>query len=519
MNAVIVLMLLQGLLGAVDTFAHHELAAGLPGKPQARPELALHAARETVYGLVYLGLAWLAFQGVWALILAGIMAVEVVITLKDFLLEDRTRRLPPSERALHTLMAMVFGAVLAVLTPVLLAWGRLPTGLALQSHGPGSWAMSLMGVCVLVWAVRDTLAAHAKSPATMPPARPNGRTVLVTGATGFLGPALIDALLAGGWRVMALARDGLSARGRFGDRVLVLESLDHLPAETRIDALVNLAGAPVIGGLWTRRRRETLLGSRLAVTRALLALTERLERKPAVLISASATGYYGDRGEEGLSESSGPSRGFMSELCWRWEAEAVKASELNIRVCLLRLGMVFDWRGGPLPLMGLPFRFGLGMVMGSGRQWTPWIGRHDAIRIVLAALDDPRWRGPVNAVAPDLVTQQAFAKRLARWLNRPRFLAAPAFALRLPMGEMADLFLASQRVLPRRLGELGFVFEQPRLEDVFRSSDPVRLPRRLGDQPVAQAVDAGQLGAVGAPDQEVAHVGAELVGEQPHQAA
>lgn len=518
MMAVIVLMLLQGLLGAYDTFAHHELEAGLPGKPQARAELGLHAAREAIYGLVYLGLAWLAFQGVWALILAATMAVEVIITLKDFLLEDRTRRLPPSERVLHTLMAMVFGAVLALLAPVLLAWGRLSTGLPFQNHGPGSWAMTAMGVCVLIWAVRDTLAARQPDAATAPPAPANGRTVLVTGATGFLGPALIDALLAAGWRVMALARDGLSARARFGGRVLVLESLDHLPAETRIEAMVNLAGSPVIGGLWTKHRRETLLGSRLAVTRSLLALAERLEVTPAVLINASATGYYGDRGEEGLAESSGPARGFMSELCWRWEAEAVKAAERNIRVCLLRLGMVFDWRGGPLPLMGLPFRFGLGMVLGSGRQWTPWIGRRDAVRIVLAALDGPRWRGPVNAVASDLVTQRAFADRLARWLKRPRFLTAPAWALRLPLGEMSDLFLASQRVLPRRLGELGFVFEQPRLEDVFRGSEPV-LTRRLVDQPVAQTVDAGQLGIVGPPDQGIAEIRAELVGEQPHQAA
>jgi hypothetical protein len=159
----------------------------------------------------------------------------------------------------------------------------------------------------------------------------------------------------------------------------------------------------------------------------------------------------------------------MSELCWRWEGEAVKASEYGVRVCLLRLGMVFAADGGPLPLMALPARLGLGMALGSGRQWTPWIGRHDLLRIIATALSDSRWRGPVNAVSPDVVTQKAFSDRLARWFGRPRLFTAPAPLLRLMLGEMADLFLASQRVLPRRLGELGFIFEQPCLEDVLRA--------------------------------------------------
>src|SRR5262249_22613526 len=159
------------------------------------------------------------------------------------------------------------------------------------------------------------------------------------------------------------------------------------PAEMRIDAVVNLAGAPVAAGPWTRKRRHALMESRLSTTRALLSLIERLERKPQCLVSASAVGFYGDRGDEPLDESAGPRPGFMSELCRRWEEEVWLAEAMGVRVCRLRLGLVLDWSGGILPMLALPARFGFAARLGDGRQWAPWIARHDVLRLIERALE------------------------------------------------------------------------------------------------------------------------------------
>ena len=489
MTLLMVLFLVQGGLGAIDTLAHHELAAGLPGRPGARRELALHAAREAIYGAVFIGLAWFEWRGAFAIGLAVLMAAEVSITLADFVEEDRTRRLPASERVLHTLMAIGFGVILMALAPVLTAWGVAPSAVVFVAHGLLSWLMSLVGAGVLAWAVRDVLAAHRRPAelAIREAGAPREGTVLVTGATGFIGRAVVAALSRQGRRVVILSRDGLAARAQFGGKVLIFESLDAAPAELRVDAIVNLAGAATIGGLWTPRRRRLLLESRRRVTSQVLTLIERLEHRPGVMISASATGFYGDRGGDFLDETSAPQEGrFLSDLCRLWEDEAMKARALGLRVCLLRLGMVFDWAGGPLPLLAMPARLGLGAVLGDGKQWTPWVHRHDVVRMVLRALDDPAWRGAINAVAPDLVTQAQFTRRLARWLGRPVFIRALAAPIRLALGPLSDMFLASQRVLPSHLWRLGFAFERPTLEAAFgaRASDiPVRL--KLTEAPLS----------------------------------
>lgn len=502
MTLLLILLLIQGALGAIDTLVHHELAAALPSRPGARFELALHGAREAIYGAVFLGLAWFAWTGAFAVGLAVLMAVEVVITLTDFVEEDRTRRLPPSERVLHTLMAIGFGVILMALAPVLIEWLGAPTAVVFTPHGLLSWLMTAVGLGVLVWAVRDTMAAMSKTAplAIREAGSPREGTVLVTGATGFIGRAVVAALLTQGRRVIVLTRDALAARAQFGAGVIIVEDLAAAPAELRVDAVVNLAGAATIGGLWTRRRQRRLLESRRSVTANLLQLIERLDHRPAVLISASATGYYGDQGDDFIDESSAPQPGrFMSDLCRLWEEEAIKARALGLRTCLLRLGMVFDWDGGPLPLLALPARFGFGAVLGGGRQWMPWVHRHDVVRMILRALDDPAWRGSVNAVAPDLVTQGAFTARLARWLRRPAFARAPAAPIRLALGPMADLFLASQRVLPAKLWRLGFTFERPTLEIAFDggraagavlvgSALPVSAPAEPVLLPVAQPV-------------------------------
>lgn len=473
MTAVLILLIGQGLLGALNTLWHHELTAKLPASPTARGELALHGLREAIYAVVFLTLPWLRWEGWLAAVLAGLLLIEIGITLQDFLLEDRTRRLPPTERVLHTVMAIGFGVLLAALAPLLMEWRARPTGFAFESHGLLSWATTALGLGVLAWAVRDGLAATRGLP---PPPRPaaaaSGRTVLVTGATGFIGGPLVERLLARGDRVVALVRDDMVARLRWPEGVLVVRDLDDLPAEMRIEAVVNLAGASVAAGPWTRRRRKILLASRTGTTRALARLIGRLETRPRVLVNASAVGFYGDRGDETLTEASSAGIGFMADLVRVWEAEAEAIGTLGVRVCRLRLGMVFDRSGGPLPLLALPARFGGAAVLGDGRQWAPWIHLDDVLKLIGAAIDDPRYAGAVNAVAPDLITQSELTHALAWAFRTPQWLRVPAWPLRLALGEMSDLFVAGQRVEPLRLSQLGYRFLRPTLPDVFATAAP-----------------------------------------------
>jgi hypothetical protein len=277
----------------------------------------------------------------------------------------------------------------------------------------------------------------------------------------------MDRLIARGDRVVALVRDDTAARLRWPRRVLFVRSLSEVPAEMRVDAVVNLAGAPVAAGPWTAGRRRLLLGSRVETTRAVAALLDRLERRPGVVVNASATGVYGDRGEETLDETRPAGNGFMADLVRLWEVEQAKLGDAGTRVCSLRFGMVFDDGGGPLALLALPARFGGAAILGAGRQWTPWIHLDDAVRLIETALRDARYSGPINAVAPDLVTQAELTRALAFRFRMPQWLRVPAWPLRLALGEMSDLFLASQRVEPTRLRALGFRWTRPTLPDVF----------------------------------------------------
>jgi hypothetical protein len=496
MTAALIVMLIQAVLGATDNLVHHELEAALPARPGARGELALHAAREGIYAVLFLGLAWLEWRGAFAFALMALLLVEVAITLKDFLVEDATRRLPPLERVLHTVLAISYGAFLALLAPTLIGWAAAPTAFVLTSHGPISWLLSLAGVGVAAWSARNVIAVLALGNDGAPiSTTPGGGTVLVTGATGFVGRRLMAALLAQRRRVIVLTRDRMAARAQFGTAPLIVESLDELPDELSLDAIVNLAGASVAGGLWTAARRRVLMASRVETTRRLAAFAARLQRRPRVLVSASAVGFYGDGGQALLKEAAEPGPGFMAELCATWEAAACELEPLGVRVCRLRLGLVLDWTGGILPMLALPARFGLGARIGRGDQWAPWIHRDDAVRLILAAIDDPAWRGPINAVAPGLVTQAGMTRRLATHFHRPQWLAAPAAPMRAALGELSDLFLASQRVLPHAAFDNGFVFTRPTLDSALVGAGaPLRLTlqRRPPAAPAAASDARGQ---------------------------
>ena len=467
------ILTVQALLGAFDNLWHHELEARLPSRVSARRELALHAVREALYGALFLALAWGEWHGAFAWTLAAVLAVEVGITLADFIEEDMTRRLPKLERVLHTVLALSYGGFLVALAPTLLDWAARPTAALTAGHGAFSWFFALGGVVVLAWSVRNAVAAvrlhrearRAQSLDEAPRPAPGGDAVLVTGGTGFIGTALVGQFLAENRRVILLTRDPRQAAAAFGPRVVAVESLDAVPSETRIAAVVNLAGAPVLGGPWTAARRRTLRDSRLGTTRAVVALLARLEAKPAVLVSASAVGFYGARApDDAVSEDAAPRPGeFQSDLCAAWEAEAFRARGLGVRMVALRFGLVLGRGGGPFPPLAAAARLGLAAVLGDGRQAAPWVHLTDAVGLIRFAIDEASLDGAVNAVALEAATQRAFAAATARACGRPSWLRVPAAPLRAALGEMSELMLAGQRAVPAKALAAGYRFRHPAL--------------------------------------------------------
>ncbi len=230
------------------------------------------------------------------------------------------------------------------------------------------------------------------------------------------------------------------------------------------DAVVNLGGASIAERRWTAERKEVLRSSRVDATRSLVNALARMAARPRVLVSASAIGYYGNRYDEILTEESPCGRGFLSEVAKEWELEAEKGEALGIRVIRARIGIVLAKQGGALPQMARPFRFGLGGKIGSGQQWMSWVSLEDVVMVLRLALEDGALRGAVNVVSPQPVRNAEFTVALARALHRPALFPAPAFALRLILGEMADaLLLSSQQVVPAQLEKLGYKFLHPDL--------------------------------------------------------
>jgi hypothetical protein len=458
---ILAILAAQTILGALDNVLHHELTERLPSRPSARRELALHSAREGIYGVLFLIFAWVEPSGVFAAAVLALLLVEVVITIADFIEEDRTRRLPPFERVLHTVLAVLYGTFLALVVPMLVGRVAAPSGVAFVSHGLFSWFFTLASLGVLAFSVRNVIAVQRLGrPRALPLVSPHsGRTVLVTGATGFIGSALVRRLLARGDRVFVLTRDARQSEALFGESVRHVESLSVIPRETRIDAVVNLAGAPVLGLPWTKGRRRALLHSRVELTNGLVDWMGSLQRAPSVLVSGSAIGFYGDRADAVLTEEVEAGRDFAAELCHRWEQAAKRAEAFKTRVVCLRIGLVLDTDGGALPMMVLPVRLGGGAILGSGAQWMSWIARNDLLRMIMNAIDDARWAGPVNAVAPEPVRHADFQRALARTLKRPLLLKVPAWALRFAMGEMSSVLLNSQCVVPARALNLGFAYD------------------------------------------------------------
>lgn len=297
----------------------------------------------------------------------------------------------------------------------------------------------------------------------------NARTILMTGAGGFIGGHLVRRFSAAGADVWAWTRDVARTRARLGSQARVIGALSDIPADVPIDCIVNLAGAPVIGPPWTGPRRKLLIQSRVDTTRAVLDWCAARAHRPRVMISASAIGFYGPAGDEWLDESSPPQpQSFQSQLCIAREDAANAAQPLGIRPVNLRIGLVLGADGGILPRLALPARLGLAMVIGDGRQWMSWIHIEDIERIVELAMTDENLSGPVNAVAPEPVRQRDFQRALTRVLHRPLWLRMPGALLRAGLGDMAELLVRGQRVAPRRLREYGFTFTHAVLEGALR---------------------------------------------------
>jgi len=291
--------------------------------------------------------------------------------------------------------------------------------------------------------------------------------ILVTGGTGFIGHPLCVLLLTKGHDLTLLSRRPDQVRALFGNRVTCIDTLNALPDASRIDAIINLAGAPIIGLPWTAGRRNSILQSRIGTTDAIVALIARLDTKPHTLISGSAIGYYGIGAHE-VTENATPTAIFQSQLCAAWEAAALKAELHGVRVCLLRTGVVLGRGGGALPQFALPVKLFAGTVLGPGTQWISWIHLDDMLGLILFALDNPIVRGPLNCTAPNPVTHRSFMRTLATVLQRPLWLWMPAFVLRLGLGEMAQLLVDGQKVAPAKAIEAGYQFHFAALEPALR---------------------------------------------------
>jgi hypothetical protein len=324
--------------------------------------------------------------------------------------------------------------------------------------------------------------------------------IVIAGSRGLVGTALTDSLVRDGHYVIRLLRSGSESNKQIGSptakqaqngaatqrsnsgkiidivwnpNTCDLEGEPFGADQEKIegsDALVNLAGAPIFAGSWSAERKAILRSSRVHITRELVCALEKLEDGPKSVLSASAIGYYGSRGDEVLNEESSAGDDFLARLASEWEAEAVKAEALGLRVVRLRFGIILAKHGGALPPIMRLFKFGIGGRIGSGQQWMSWITLQDAVNAIREALQNPAVSGAVNVVSPNPVRNADFAKALGHVMHRPAMLPAPAFALELALGEMAEeLLLGSQRVAPSRLEQLGFRFAQTDLQSALAS--------------------------------------------------
>ena len=292
---------------------------------------------------------------------------------------------------------------------------------------------------------------------------------LITGATGFIGQRLVDYLLHGGKEVNYMGRQRSTALdGRAAFHLWKRDEEPSLNSVPRLDAIIHLAGEPV-AQRWNENVKRAIYSSRADGTRKLVTAIEKLKHRPPVLVSASAVGIYGDRGDEILTEASAPGKDFLADVCLAWEQAALRARDFGLRVVLVRIAIVLGSHGGALKQMLVPFRLGVGGPLGSGKQWMSWITLDDLVRLFVFAAENQNVHGALNGATPEPVTNMEFTKALSRVVHRPAIMPVPKFALRAAMGQVTDFMLASQRVMPEATQQAGFRFEHSQIEEALRT--------------------------------------------------
>ena len=292
---------------------------------------------------------------------------------------------------------------------------------------------------------------------------------LITGGTGLIGSELVKRFSRGGNKITVLSRNPSRAAEKLGQDVTIVKDLGAATGSGRFDVVINLAGEPIVGRRWSEKRKKQLWDSRVTLTEQLVQGISASGKRPSVLVSGSAIGYYGDCGDRTIDENSPAADDFGARLCQAWEEAAVAAEQADIRTCRIRTGLVLSGKGGMLGQMLLPFKFGLGSRLGSGNQWMSWIHIDDQLAAIESMVADDSMQGAYNLTAPAPVTNREFTRTLARVVRRPAFLVTPAFAIKAALGESAHLLLGGQKVLPGRLSEQGFSFRYADLNAALES--------------------------------------------------
>ena len=465
----------QGLLGAFDMFYHHEFKEKLPWRKTASTEMILHGVRNFLYAIVFFSLGWVAWHGAYAWVFAGILATEVLITMRDFVEEDRTRKLPESERITHTILTLNYGAVLMLFIPLIIGWSELPTGFSMMNHGLLSWIMSVYAFGVFVWAWRDLLRGISlgkKQPEIkniFPKLVKPNQNILVTGGTGFLGRRLCQHLIDEGHRVIILTRSIKKSAEIFTGRVAFIDSLNRITNDEKIDVIVNLAGEKM-AQRWTPKAKKEAYDSRINMAKQLYSFVQRLENKPEIFIQASAIGFYGIDSETEFNENT-PARhddSLAQIICNELEKEIDNIKFSNVRVCKMRIGLMIEKDGGALHELLIPFDCFAGGPMGNGRQWWSWIHRDDVVGIILHLINNNEAEGVFNATAPIPVSNKQFAQSLGKAMRRPALLPMPDFMVKLLFGQMGnDLMLCGQKVVPANITKSGYKFIYPEIDGAF----------------------------------------------------
>jgi len=461
MELVLIFFAIQACLGAFDTIYHHELKERLPWKKSASTELYIHGIRNVFYFIIFITLAYLEWRGVFAWIFLALLLAEILLTLWDFVIEDRTRKLAPSERITHTILAINYGVILAFFIPKVVHWANYRSAINYVDYGFLSSIMFICAIGVLGWSIRDLMKSKKNERNSVLPKiaiNKENSKFLVTGGSGFIGSRLCQMLINAGHDVTILTRNKEETARKFKGRVTLIDELSY--AGNSYDVIINLAGEPLFGR-WSSEKKKKIRESRIHITKEIIDYIKNAENKPSLLLNGSAIGFYGTSDKEIFDENSKPANeDFAQKLCAEWEKTSHLAEEFGVRVVTLRTGIVLGSEGGSLGQMLFPFEFCFGGKMGNGKQWMSWIHIDDLIGIMAHIINHSKIKNAINGTAPHPVTNEHFTKALGKAMNRPTFCTIPAAHLKLILGEMAEaIILKGQKIIPQKALDSGYEFK------------------------------------------------------------